>query len=82
MQLELKLLCLITPPKGAPEPVTEPHRVELDRACEAVALATRAAVQTPSTANLRTLNAAVLRAHKDLLTLNFVESELAHEQKA
>jgi hypothetical protein len=60
MQAELPLLYALTPPKGTPEPKSEPHRVDLDNACEAAMLAVRTAIETPSPANLRTLTDAVV----------------------
>jgi hypothetical protein len=81
-QPELNLLYITRPPKNLPEPKTEPHRVDLDASCEACMLAMRAAVEKPSAANLRTLTDSVLKAHQSLLTLNFVEQELSHEQSA
>jgi hypothetical protein len=77
MQPELSLVYVLTPPKLASEPKVEPHRVELDSSVENVFDVLRAAVETPSQANLRLLTDAVLKAHVDLLTLNFVESGLA-----
>jgi hypothetical protein len=81
-QPELPLLFIMHPPKGMPEPKTEPHRVELDNACAAAMLAVRSAIEAPSAANLRTLTDAVIKAHQSLLTLNFVETDLSHEQRA
>jgi hypothetical protein len=77
MQSELPLIYVMRPAKGLPEPKIEPHRSELDASCAAVAAATRAAIESPSAANLRTLTDSVLRAHQTLLTLNYAEKELS-----
>jgi len=81
MQLQLNLILAIRPPRNLPRPKAAPHRSDLDKACDAIAGLTREAVQRPSPANLQALQNAVIAAHGSLLTLQFVEETLCHEQK-
>jgi len=76
-QLELPLIYpLKTPPRWA-EPKVTPHRTGLSDAADTVAMATRAAVESPSPANLRALNDAVVKCHQSLQILQYVEKNLA-----
>ncbi len=59
------------------EPKAEPHRIELDLACARVFVLVRAAVETPHQGNLSAVTSAIKAAHKNLQTLNVVESQLA-----
>lgn len=78
MQTELNLIYALRsnfPPEA--EPKAEPHRIELDLACERVFALVRAAVQSPSQRNLYNVTSAIRAAHKSLNVLNAVEADLA-----